>query len=235
MKLAIMQPYFFPYIGYFQMLSAVETFVFLDNVNFIKKGWIHRNNIFLEGKDHPFRLPLKKASQNKLICNIDLHESYDEWKEKFKKTLHHAYRKTENFDLVYPKVCNFLDYYSGKKGYSTQLHKFCADSINLSARLLGISTKTLSSCDIDTGSLSGEARILRICQKRKATHYINAIGGKKLYNQEVFDSAGVDLRFLRCDLEPSENFNPYRSILDLLFRYSLDEVKEMLYAYKLER
>lgn len=244
MKIAIMQPYFFPYIGYFQMLNAVDTFVFLDNVNFIKKGWIHRNKILLNGKDHSFTIPLAKASQNKLISEIKLHESYDSWKEKFKKTLTHAYKKSKNFDLVYPRVVQILDAYKPVWSPTYFLYRLCEDSINLSADLLGINNKkiTLSYDNNDRApylnlpsSLTGEARILRICQILRATQYINAISGKSLYNPEKFDKYGIDLRFIKCELGPKEDFNPHRSILDLLFRYPLDEVKEMLYDYRLEK
>lgn len=239
-----MQPYFFPYIGYFQMLNAVETFVFLDNVNFIKKGHIHRNTISLNGKDHFFTIPLAKASQNKLISQIELHKSYDPWKEKFKKTLTHAYKKSENFDLVYPRIVVMLDKYGetanqtrpDRPRYHNMLNHLCEASIKVSTNLMGIyNTKTISSWSIDTNNLTGEARILRICQALRATHYINAIGGRSLYQPENFDKYGIDLRFIKCKLDQKEDFNPHRSILDLLFRYPLDEVKEMLYDYRLEK
>ena len=261
MKIAIMQPYFFPYIGYFQMLNAVDTFVFLDNVNFIKKGWIHRNKICLNGKDHSFSIPLNKASQNKLISEIALHRSYDSWKEKFKKTLTHAYKKTKNYDEYYPEITRIFDSYSGSiegqlelilsqenlastlmeptfswpaDEHNDLLH-LCIDSVNYVARKLGIKTATCFASNYETSDLAGEARILRICQQLKTTHYINAIRGKELYNPENFVKYGIDLRFIKCELEPKEDFNPHRSILDLLFRYPLDEVKEMLYNYRLEK
>jgi len=244
MKTAIMQPYFFPYIGYFQMLNAVDTFVFLDNVNFIKRGWVHRNKISINGKDHLFSIPLTKASQNKLISEIELHKTYDAWKEKFKKTLFHAYKKSKNFDLVYPRVVKMLGKYGesanpprpDRPRYHNLLYHLCEDSIKVSTDLLGIfNTKTMSSYSFSTNNLTGESRILRICQQLRTSQYINAISGKKLYNPENFKKYDIALRFIKCELEPDENFTPYRSILDLLFRYPLEEVKEMLYNYRLEK
>ncbi len=62
MKLAIMQPYFFPYIGYFQLINTVDEFVVYDNIEFTKKGWINRNRILVNGKDEYITLPIKKDS-----------------------------------------------------------------------------------------------------------------------------------------------------------------------------
>ena len=72
MTVAIMQPYLFPYIGYWQLIHAVDTFVIFDDVNYIKKGYINRNNILVNGQKQTFTLELMSASQNKLINDIDI-------------------------------------------------------------------------------------------------------------------------------------------------------------------
>ena len=95
-----MQPYIFPYLGYWQLMKAVDTFVVFDDVNFIKKGWIHRNNILVSGQKHMFTLPLQKASQNKKINEIDLSES-ENWREKILRSIFMAYKKAPMFDSVY--------------------------------------------------------------------------------------------------------------------------------------
>lgn len=92
MKTAIMQPYFFPYLGYFQMFNAVDKFVLLDDVNFIMRGYINRNSILLNGKAHKFSIPLEKPSQNKLINETKLNFSLKD-KENFLKTIQLAYKK----------------------------------------------------------------------------------------------------------------------------------------------
>src|SRR5690606_3799363 len=97
MKIAIMQPYLFPYLGYFQLINAVETFVFYDDVNFIKRGWINRNQILVDNKAALFTVPLKKASQNKLINEIDM--AIDEkWLSQFFKTIEQNYKNAPYFD-----------------------------------------------------------------------------------------------------------------------------------------
>src|ERR1041384_2809372 len=113
MRLAVMQPYFFPYAGYFQLLHAADCFVFFDDVNFIKKGWINRNNILYQGKIHPFTIPLAKVSQNKRINETEISD-YAGWKAGFKKLLHESYRKAPQFAEVNALVENILD----KKEYT---------------------------------------------------------------------------------------------------------------------
>ena len=103
MKIAVMQPYIFPYIGYFQLINAVDKFVIFDDVNFINKGWINRNNILLNNLPYLFTLPLKKSSQNKLINEIEIANDKI-WNQKFLKTLQAAYSKAPNFSEVYNLV-----------------------------------------------------------------------------------------------------------------------------------
>lgn len=93
MKIAIMQPYIFPYIGYFQLINAVDKFIIYDDVNYIKQGWINRNKILLNNEDYLFTFPLKNASSYKKINEIELSENlYSKWKIKFFKTLE-VYKK----------------------------------------------------------------------------------------------------------------------------------------------
>ncbi|MFT5214586.1 MAG: hypothetical protein ACI9WV_002317, partial [Patiriisocius sp.] len=99
MKIAIMQPYLFPYIGYFQMINAVDHFVFYDDVNFINRGWINRNRILVNGKDTFITVPLIKASQNKKINEINLF--FDEkMKKKMILTIELAYKKAPYYNQV---------------------------------------------------------------------------------------------------------------------------------------
>src|SRR5215211_7424377 len=103
MKLAIMQPYIFPYVGYFQLIDAVEKFIFYDDVNFIKKGWINRNRILLHGKDYVITIPLKEVSQNKLICEVEVDWANKEL-QKVKQSIEHAYKKAPFFKEVMPLI-----------------------------------------------------------------------------------------------------------------------------------
>jgi len=229
MKLAIMQPYIFPYIGYFQLINAVDTFVCLEDVNFIKKGWIHRNKISTKNGDLMFTVPLNKPSQNKKIIETTLHATYEVWKEKFKQTLQHTYRNHPYFKETYGSIKWVLDL------------TFPGDSISdLSGRsiasicdILDINTKITASSLTTTGDLKGEDRIIRICLAHKADSYINAIGGKDLYSKDSFDRYGINLSFIGCQLKQTDSFNPYLSILDLLFKYPTCQIKDMLYNYSL--
>src|SRR5664280_1221353 len=101
MKLGIMQPYLFPFIGYFQLINAVDKFIIFDDVNYINKGWINRNRILLNGKEFLFSIPLENASQNKLINEINLFDNF-RWKGKLLKTINAAYKKAPMFNEVYP-------------------------------------------------------------------------------------------------------------------------------------
>src|ERR1700685_1012716 len=100
MRLSIMQPYTFPYIGYYQLIKAVDKFVIYDDVNYINKGWINRNKVLVNGKPFLFTFPLKEASQNKVINNIEIQEN-DSWKKKFLKTIEQAYKKAPHFEKVF--------------------------------------------------------------------------------------------------------------------------------------
>lgn len=94
-----MQPYLFPYLGYFQLIQAVDKFILLDDVNFIKRGWVNRNRILVNGKDHLFSLPLQRASQFKKINDLKLAD-YPGWRNRFFKTLTHAYRQASQYEPV---------------------------------------------------------------------------------------------------------------------------------------
>jgi len=230
MKLAIMQPYVLPYIGYFQMLNAVDRFIYLDDVNYIKKGWINRNKIIVNKKEHLFTIPLEKPSQNKLICDTRLHNSFIKWCDKFEKTLLYAYKNSINFDYYYPAICATLNSY----GPYFSIAKLCVGLNNVILKRLNIKTEVACSSDYKIPKdFKGEDRILRLCLLNKADHYINAIGGKDLYTKSRFEEKGINISFIKCEIEKERSFNPHISILDLVFNYSTCDIQEMLYNYSL--
>src|SRR5690606_28909470 len=109
-RIAIMQPYIFPYIGYFQLINAVDTFVFYDDVNFIKQGWVNRNSILVNNKDMLFTVPVAKISSFSEIKDTRLdHVNYSIWRNKFCKTLIQNYKKAPFFNEVYPLIRKILD------------------------------------------------------------------------------------------------------------------------------
>ena len=231
MKLAIMQPYIFPSIGYFQLMSAVDKFVIYDDVNFINRGWVNRNRILVNSKEHMFTVPLKKASQNVLIKDLELIVS-EKWKNKFLKTLEHAYGKAPFFENVFSIVYKVINTKS----------KFIKDwhlkSFRLINKYLGIDTIIVESSSIYKNKiLKGQNRILDICIKEKTDQYINPIGGKELYNSELFMNHGIKLNFLETEElnynQFSSEFVPWLSMIDVMMFNTLDKINNNLALYKI--
>ena len=96
-KVGIMQPYFMPYIGYWQLINAVDIFVILDDVNYIKKGWINRNRILINGQEKFFIIPLEKVSQNKKINELDIFQPGQTKKDLWKK-IELSYKRADEYD-----------------------------------------------------------------------------------------------------------------------------------------
>ena len=176
MKAAIMQPYLFPYIGYFQLIKAVEKFVFLDDVNFIKKGWINRNQILINNQAYLFTVPLQKTSQNILIKETKI--SYNEdWIEKLLKNLKNNYKKAPHFQTIFSLIENIL-----YKKFNS-ISYLARQSIQEVSNYLEIKTdfKVSSENYLDTINLKKEKRLIEICKQTKCTEYVNPIGGKEIY------------------------------------------------------
>jgi len=228
MKLAIMQPYFLPYIGYWQMIKAVDKYVIYDDVNFIKGGWMNRNRMLLGGSEFLFNLQLKGASPNKLIRDVEV----DQNQSKFLKTATQAYTKTPYFDKVMPlleKVCRYE---------KSNLGRFLGNSLIEISKYLGLSTEFIYSSDIDKDNrLRAQAKVLHICKLMGATEYYNAIGGQELYSKKDFASAGIELKFLKTlPVEYSQfknEFVPWLSILDVLMFNDPQQANVMLDKYEL--
>lgn len=233
MKVAVMQPYIFPYIGYFQMIKAVDTFVFYDDVNFIKKGWINRNKILVNNQENIFTVPLQKVSQNKLIVETQVHiELFQSWKMNYMKTIQTAYSKAPHYDdikLLLEKVLN-KDFIS--------ISDLAIESIVEASQYLNLNTKFIKSSEAYANrGLEKQARLIDICHKEKANHYINAIGGQALYKKEDFIAQGVTLDFIKSKPIQYKQFNndfvPWLSIIDVLMFNSKEEIIVMLNEYEL--
>ena len=228
MTLAIMQPYLFPYIGYWQLIKAVDTFVIYDDVNYIKKGYINRNSILLAGKSQQFTLELKASSQNKLINSIEVGNNH----EKILKTIETAYRKAPYFDNIFSILNDILTQ------KEKNLAKFVGYSLEKISTYLGLETKFIYSTDtLKNNKLKAQDKILDICKKLNATNYVNAIGGKELYNKKNFQLENIKLHFLKTNIIEYNQFKyefvPYLSIIDVLMFNNKEKVKKMLTAYEL--
>ena len=233
MTLAIMQPYFLPYIGYMQLMNAVDTFVLYDDVAFINRGWINRNRLLINGQEFIFTVPLKDASQNKRINEVHIADD-PKWRGKLLKTIEQGYRKASHYQTVMPlteKMVNFttdsiadLVYFS-----LVEFNQY----LDLSTRLVPSSTM------YQNGELRSQERILDICRQENATQYINPSGGTALYDKPTFAEAGITLNFLSAKpVEyPQSNsrnpFMPWLSILDILMNNEKARVRAMLEDYEL--
>jgi len=232
MKIAIMQPYIFPYIGYFQLIYAADVFVVYDNIKYTKKGWINRNRILVNGKDDYITLPLKKDSDY-----LDIKDRYlaGTWSAENKSILDRvtaAYRKSPYFDSVFPVIekCIMFE--------DLNLFKFILNSLQAIKAYLGIQTPILISSAIGIDhQLKATQKVIEICKNCGAETYVNPIGGIELYGKEEFKKHGIDLYFLRSAHLPYRQFEneflPFLSIIDVLMFNSIDRTKEMLNKFDL--
>lgn len=229
MKVAIMQPYFFPYLGYFQLISAVDQFVIYDDVNYINRGWINRNNILVKGQAHRITLPLENSSQNLHINLIKVSDSGS----KLLKTIAQNYNKAPYFDTVFPILeCALLH---EKKN----LHDYLAHQLRVVCGALDIQTKLLISSNLSKDqSLKGQEKILAICEELHASEYINSVGGKSLYERTAFGIRGIQLSFLQTRsvvyTQFGKQFSPNLSIIDVLMFNTPEQRRNLLAAYDLQ-
>lgn len=231
MKLAIMQPYIFPYIGYFQLIKAVDKFVLYDDVNFINRGWINRNRILVNGKDSMFTIPLKDASQNKLINEIDVNWD-NNWKSKFLKTIEQSYKKASFYAEILPIIEKTIEIDGG------QFSQIIEQNLRLICEYLAIETEIITSSAIyQNTDKKAQERILDICLQEKANHYINPIGGLELYDKDVFAKEDMTMNFIKSKSveykQLKNDFVPWLSIIDVLMFNSKEEINKFLDNYEL--
>jgi len=235
MKIAIMQPYIFPYLGYFQLVSAVDKFIFFDDVNFIKKGWINKNKILQHNKILNFTVPLISASQNRKINEIQLY-NYQNWRKEFILKIDFCYKKSPNFIQIRALLKHIL--YMKEFEFISTLAETSVKSI---CSYLGLNTKFLNSSNlvynrIDT---NGQQKIININKLLNASHYINSINGKSLYENKIFSKYEIKLNFIKmCDIVYHQNnpnfFFSNLSIVDILMFNSISQIKCFLNNFKLE-
>jgi hypothetical protein len=231
MKLAIMQPYLFPYIGYFQLINEVDKFVIYDDVNFINKGWINRNNILLGGQAFMFTIPLVQASQNKLINEIEISKE-EKWKSKLLKTVQTAYGKAPYYQDAYPLIESVI------MNTESNLSKYILHSLTAINRFLGITTTLEPSSTVYNNTvLKAQDRILDICKAEKASLYINPIGGQELYDRKTFEVENTELRFIRSKrveyTQFKNEFVPWLSIIDLMMFNTPEQIRPYLKEFEL--
>lgn len=234
MTLAVMQPYLFPYLGYFQLVEEADRFVLYDDVTYIKQGWINRNRILVNGSAHLFTLPLRKASSFAPIDSIELDpRQFPAWRDKFLRTLQQAYARAPRFATTHALITNVLH------TPAERLVDLLRTGIVSVSEHMGIRTTIVpTSRRYANQDLHGQARILDICKQEKASRYVNAAGGANLYARTDFAEQGIELVFLRSRLptyvQGTPEFVPGLSIIDALMRVSADELRGMLHEFDLD-
>lgn len=230
-SLAIMQPYFFPYIGYWQLIHAVDRFVIYDDVNYIKGGWINRNRILINGEPTYFTVPLYQSSPYKRICEIALQPS-PLWRNQLVKMVEITYRKSPYFIEVFPIIERII------RHESDNLSNYLRHQLQTLSVFMGIKTEfVVTSRTYENSDLSSQERVLDICKREGAITYINPQGGQTLYDTETFHSAGIDLCFIVMRPLPykqrAAGFVPFLSIIDALMEIGPIEIKHHLDAFDL--
>lgn len=225
MKAAIMQPYFFPYIGYFQLIGSVDLFIVYDNIKYTKKGWINRNRLLQNGHDVIFSLPLKNDSDFLEVRDRELAANFD--RDKMLNHIIGTYRSAPYFSKTLPLLEEVV------RQEERNLFRFLHYSIVKTCEHLGISTAIRISSDIaiDHG-LKNQERVLALAKAVGADTYINTVGGMELYSRDEFLARGVDLKFIRP--KPYEypqfgdDFVPWLSIIDVMMFNSHDAIRQCI-------
>ena len=228
MRLGIMQPYFFPYLGYWQLLANVDKYVVYDDVTYIKGGWINRNNFLINGQKNLLTMQLEKASSYTLIKDIAIKDDF----VKFLKTIEMGYKKAPFFEDIFrllKDICQCPDKKLGQFLFNSHI-KIC--------EYLGIDTELILSSSFEKhAELKGKDKVISICKQLGADEYINAIGGQELYDKKEFAENGIRLNFIQANLREyrqlKNEFVAGLSIIDIMMFNSKEEIKEMLNDFKL--
>jgi hypothetical protein len=227
MRLAIMQPYFLPYIGYFQLIAAVDRFIVYDRIKYTKKGWINRNRMLQNAKDVMFSLPLKAGSDALDVVEREVAADFN--RDKLLNQFRGAYARAPQFEPTYAMLERIV------RHPDNNLFGYIHHSLAAVCKHLGLHTPLQASSTVDfDNSLKGQDKVLALCKAAGATEYVNAIGGTELYQHETFAAQGIELQFLRP--QPFEYsqfgaaFVPSLSIVDVLMFNPVDEVRGLLHG-----
>jgi hypothetical protein len=225
MKVAIMQPYFFPYIGYFQLIESVDLFIIYDNIKYTKKGWINRNRFLRNGADVVLTVPLRNDSDSLDVKDRAIADDFD--RGQLISQLRQAYRRAPHFDQAFPVVEKSI--MSSQENLFEYIHGAVVDVCSY----LGIGTRIVPSSGIVIASgLKGTDRVLGLCRATGASGYVNAIGGQELYSREDFAAQGVQLKFLKSHAITYPQFGnpfvPWLSIIDVMMFNSVARIREFL-------
>ncbi|CZU91060.1 WbqC family protein [Enterobacter ludwigii] len=227
MSIAIMQPYLFPWIGYFQLVWQSDVFVLYDDARYIKQGYINRNSILSCGKAQRFTLPVPGASINKNISELAFSKQVD----KILKSVKQNYQKAPHFEEVFALIEGVLT--CSERDITT----CCSKAISDIFFYLGEEKKLMRSSSLNyKRSENAENKVISICQTLGATKYVNSIGGRQLYDAQNFARAGIELKFLQTQShyyhQGQDGFIPNLSIIDVLMHCEPIMVKKLLTKFE---
>jgi hypothetical protein len=230
---AIMQPYFFPYIGYFQLMKAVDVFVVYDDAQYMKGGWINRNRILINNGPAWLTLPVSRASHT-LRINQRHYLLERENIPAIKQRLHDNYKKAPAYREIFPFISELLDC------KNSNVSTFNTNLMRAVARKLGITCKFIMSSEItNLSAFKGETKVIDLCKFIGASTYINPIGGVAIYDNGTFAKSGIDLHFLQSEptnyLQLGQPHVPQLSIIDVLMFNPIERIETMLNHYKIIR
>lgn len=232
MKLGVMQPYLFPYIGYFQLIKSVDLFVIHDNVQYIKGGWINRNRILVNGEPRYFILPIHAGVSSNLINERRFTPKFQKDKDAVLRQIQGAYHKAPHFAETFELVEECF------QTSNNNLSAFITQTVQLCCRHLEISTPfRLASALSIYANLRGQEKVIAINKHFGSDHYVNPVGGMELYDRHEFLQHAIRLSFIKTeDIQYPQlggKFVPNLSIIDVLMNNNRDVVLNFLSRFAL--
>lgn len=212
MKIAVHQPNFLPYLGFFDKARQVDTFVILDDVQFTKRGFTNRNRIKKPNGTIWLTVPL--TGEKLLPINEIQIADHVDWKSSHLKTLKHMYGKAEHFEEVYPRIQGIYDEsWNLLADFNLALLKLCF-------RSLGIEPRFEFSSALNIIAEDGSERIIKICEKLKANHYLSGQTGRDYLEVSDYQDHGIEVSFHEFNhpIYPQQfgDFIPNLSVIDYL-------------------
>jgi len=232
-KIAIMQPYLFPYIGYFQLIHAVDTFIVLDNVQYINRGWINRNRILLNQEPYLFSFSVKSGARDLSINQRYYSEARSNEIAKFEKTLYYAYNKAPNYEEVIDLLKNIE-----QQTVESNVAISNTTQLQLLIAYLGIETQFQYASEIkERTEESAEQYLISICKAKGSENYVNPLGGQSLYSKTAFSQNGIILNFIQTKpyvySQLGKVWVPHLSIIDVMMFNTKEQIRELLGQYEL--
>lgn len=221
------QPYFLPYIAYWQLIHLADVFLIADDYAYMKNGWVHRNRILEQGKPAYFGIELVNKSVNHYINETQIKNEL--FKKKLKtlvQNYHDAPCFEQGMDLMERIFAN----------PETNLSLFLEYSIREICKYLGITTKILHTSEFEGNSqYKCEHRVYDFCARLGGDTFVNAIGGQELYHFDEFRKRRITLKFIKSEVQSYKQFEndfvPGLSILDVIMFNPVETIKEMLNQY----